>query len=60
MLGNIDVGRNTVLTVQANIPMYGNAGYLEEKVNCSVCHKYNMHKLKRLEWKTIDILLSKI
>lgn len=54
------LGENIVLTMQANIPTYGNAGYLEEKVNCSVCHKYNMHKLKRLEWKTIDILLSKI
>lgn len=54
------LGENIVLTMQTNIQRYGNAGYLEEKVNCSISHKYNMYKLKRLEWKTIDILLSKI
>lgn len=51
---------NIVLTMQANIQRYGNAGYLDEKVNCSVSHTYNMHKLKRLEWKNVDILSSKI
>ena len=54
------LGENSVVRMQANIQRYENAGYLEEKVNCSVCHKYKMHRLKRLEWKIIDILLSKI
>ena len=32
------LGENIVLTMQANIQRYGNAGYLDEKVNCSVSH----------------------